>query len=286
MNLGRSNLYRSLVTAVALLIVACSWYPPIQDLANEQVDAGLKRAVVSFASARALNAAISVLQGTAVSAQPLGVGITFTLGEVLDPINDLVERFSEWMLIASVAFGVQKMLLLIGSHWAVSALVSAFAVLWALLFVYRRAPLWLSRLLVVLLMVRFAVPAVTLGSDFVFRQMLADDYAQSQAYLELAARQVDQRAQEASMVQPPGTDRSLWDKLKEGASAVASSIRFDEIRKSAEQLPNRVTTLIAIFFLQTILIPVVLLWALYRIAVAMTRGSGSHPREADAATAT
>jgi hypothetical protein len=88
------------------------------------------------------------------------------------------------------------------------------------------------------------------------------------------------------MVQPPGTDRSLWDKLKEGASAVASSIRFDEIRKSAEQLPNRVTTLIAIFFLQTILIPVVLLWALYRIAVATTRGSGSHPRETAIATAT
>ena len=284
MNLSRTNLNRALVALAALLIVACSWYPPVQDLANDQVDAGLKRAVVSFASARALNAAISVLQGTAVSAQPLGVGVTFTLGEVLDPINDLVERFSEWMLIASVAFGVQKMLLLIGSHWAVSALVSALAVLWALLFVYRRAPLWLSRLLVVLLMIRFAIPVVTLGSDFVFRQMLADDYAQSQAYLELAARQVDRQAQEASKVQPPGTDRSLWDKLKEGASAVASSISFDEIRKSAEQLPDRVITLIAIFFLQTILIPLVLLWALYRIAVAMTRGTGRHPRAADTAT--
>ena len=281
MNLSRTNLNRALVALAALLIVACSWYPPVQDLANDQVDAGLKRAVVSFASARALNAAISVLQGTAVSAQPLGVGVTFTLGEVLDPINDLVERFSEWMLIASVAFGVQKMLLLIGSHWAVSALVSALAVLWALLFVYRRSPLWLSRLLVVLLMVRFAIPVVTLGSDFVFRQILADDYAQSQAYLELAARQVDQQAQEASKV-PPGADRSLWDKLKEGASAVASSISFDEIRKSAEQLPDRVVTLIAIFFLQTILIPLVLLWALYRIAIAMTRGTGRHPRVTDA----
>jgi hypothetical protein len=269
--------YRALAALAALLIVACSWYPPIQQVANEQVDAGLKRAVVSFASARALNAAISVLQGTSVSAQPLGVGVTFTLGEVLDPINDLVERFSEWMLIASVAFGVQKMLLLIGSHWAVSALVSALAVWWAVLFVYRRAPPWLSRLLVVLLMVRFAIPAVTLGSDFVFRQMLADDYAQSQAYLELAARQVDQQAQEASRL-PPGADRSLWEKLKEGASAVASSIRFDEIRKSAEGLPERIVTLIAIFFLQTILIPVALLWALYRIAVALGRGSGARPR--------
>lgn len=272
---------------LALLAIAAlvTWVSPLDQPATEGVEAGLQRAFVTFAAARGLNAAISVAQGTEFTFG-VGASATFSVGEVLDPINDLVERFSEWMLIASVAFGVQKMLLLIGSHWAVSALVSAFAVLWALLFVYRRAPLWLSRLLVVLLMVRFAVPAVTLGSDFVFRQMLADDYAQSQAYLELAARQVDQRAQEASTIQPPGTDRSLWDKLKEGASAVASSIRFDEIRKSAEQLPNRVITLIAIFFLQTILIPVVLLWALYRIAVAMTRGSSSHPREADAATAT
>ena len=32
-----------------------------------------------------------------------GVGVTLTLGEVLDPVNDLVEQFSSLMLAAAVA---------------------------------------------------------------------------------------------------------------------------------------------------------------------------------------
>ena len=52
-------------------IVLCSWLGPLDTPATEQVDAGLKRALISFATARALNGVISVVQGTQVSAQPL-----------------------------------------------------------------------------------------------------------------------------------------------------------------------------------------------------------------------
>ena len=62
---------------VAIVIVAamvvCAWLGPLEAAANRQIDAGLKRALVSFAVARSLNAIISVAQGTQVSVQPLGV---------------------------------------------------------------------------------------------------------------------------------------------------------------------------------------------------------------------
>lgn len=288
-----SNLYRSVIALIAVLIIVCSWYEPLQDVANEQVDAGLRRAVTSFASARALNAGISILQGTELSAQPLGVGITVTVGEALDPVNDLVERFSEWMLIASVAFGVQKMLLLIGSHWVISLIVSALATAWALLHVYHRRLPWLSRVLIVLVLVRFAIPAATLGSDLVFNQILAADYTANQEFLELTQEQIDQRANqverhaqqaEKRAQESPNTDetglttifnvRELWNAAKGWASTVSPpipSIHFDDIAKISEQLPDRVITLIAIFFMQTLLLPLVLLWALYRIAISMIR---------------
>jgi len=98
------------------LAALVAWYRPLQDVANAQVDAGLKRALISFASARALNAVISVIQGTEFSIQPIGVGVTLTSGQVLDPVNDLIEQFSTLMVVASVAFGVQKVLLAIGAH--------------------------------------------------------------------------------------------------------------------------------------------------------------------------
>ena len=42
-------------------IVVCSWLGPLDAPATEQVDAGLKRALISFATARALNGVISEL---------------------------------------------------------------------------------------------------------------------------------------------------------------------------------------------------------------------------------
>ena len=115
-----------------LLLVAIlflSWTSPLDAMSTEQVDAGLKRALVTFATARMLNAVISVAQGTDVAIEPAGIGVKFAPGEILDPINDLVEKFSTLMLFASIAFGIQKILINLGGHWAVSATLSAAVVL-------------------------------------------------------------------------------------------------------------------------------------------------------------
>ena len=61
---------RQVVLAIGMaIIVLCSWLGPLDTPATEQVDAGLKRALVSFATTRALNGVISVVQGTEISAQ-------------------------------------------------------------------------------------------------------------------------------------------------------------------------------------------------------------------------
>lgn len=99
-----------------LLVVAVvfSWTRPLDATALTEVDEGFQRALASYAIARTLNAVISVAQGTEVSLQ-VGVGATFAPGQVLDPLNDLVEQFGDWMLAASVAFGIMHVLLEISS---------------------------------------------------------------------------------------------------------------------------------------------------------------------------
>src|SRR5690606_26053853 len=104
---------------------------PLDNAATQQVNAGLQRALVSFATARALNAVISAAQGTEVSVQPLGVGLNFAPGQLLDPVNDLVEQFANLMLMASVAFGVQKILIVMGAYWLISLAFTAVALGWA-----------------------------------------------------------------------------------------------------------------------------------------------------------
>lgn len=59
-----NNVKRYVLLALLLVAVVCSWLQPLDHMAKEQAQAGLKRAVASFATARALNAVISVVQGT------------------------------------------------------------------------------------------------------------------------------------------------------------------------------------------------------------------------------
>jgi len=279
-NAEAGGVQRVVVAVLVVLTALCAWYEPLQKTADAQVDAGLKRALVSFASARTLNAAISVLQGTEFSVEPVGVGVTLAPGQVLDPINDLVEQFSTIMLVASVAFGVQKVLLAIGAHVVISILVTSIAILWAGLYCFRQAPSWLSRLLVILLMIRFAFPVVTVGSDIIFQQFLAKDYDEYQVGLDVTSEELRNLTpvtptaeQTANVPEEAIEERRWWEHLKDRAKQVFSLPRLDlqAIMASVESVPERILKLIVIFLMQTIIIPIALLWGLYKLAFGVAR---------------
>ncbi len=75
----------AMLVLVALLALV-SWSTPLDSAAEERVDSMLTRALVTFATARALDGVISVLQSGQVGAQ-VGVGMSIQPGELLDPIE-------------------------------------------------------------------------------------------------------------------------------------------------------------------------------------------------------
>lgn len=303
------SLLKLATIALVLLFIGLSWSKDIGDMANAQVDSGLKRSLVSFASARALNAVISVVQGTEVVIHPLGVGITLTLGQVLDPINDLVEQFSSIMLLASVAFGIQKLLLSVASTWVVSAVVTGVALAWAWLYWLNRAPEGLSRLLVVLIFLRLVMPVTLIGSAYVYDKFSASDYQASLLALDqtstaLKDLNAEVASQPAAKVTKPSAipspsasaqasskpvaapaERGVFsgamdaltgakdavvaakDKVSEAFDVSANRVqaKFEGIRAIAEQTAERMINLIVLFLMQTIVVPFILLFVLYRL---------------------
>jgi len=101
------------------------------------VQAGLKRALATYAVARTINGVVSVVQETGVAVQPGGFGMTFAPGQLLDPINDLVEQVSSVMLAVSVSYGIQLLLLHLGRSILVSAVVTG-AILGCVVLWWRR----------------------------------------------------------------------------------------------------------------------------------------------------
>lgn len=257
--------HRALLLAVLGVVAATAWLGPLDDAATRQVDTGLKRALASFAAARTLNAVISVAQGTEVAVQPAGVGVTFTPGQVLDPINDLVEQFSTLMLAASVSFGIQRALIAAGGHVAVSVLLIVVALAWAGVHWRRRPPpVWLNRLLIGMLLLRFAVPVVALASEAGFRAFLADDYATGQARIELSANQFSTLSAPADAARP---DESVAERMKRWWSQSTDvGQRFEEMKQVAARTVEHIVKLIVVFLMQTLVLPLLLMWALFRLS--------------------
>jgi hypothetical protein len=125
-----------LLTVVLVLGCLLAFPSPLDHKSMNNINDSLDRALKSFALARSLNAVISAAQGTEISVEPLGLGVTFTPGQVLDPINDLIERFSWVMLASSTSIGIQKIFLEISTHPAIKqVLIFIFLVTLALVWI-------------------------------------------------------------------------------------------------------------------------------------------------------
>jgi hypothetical protein len=258
----KSGIARVLLLSFLVLVLAGAWYKPLEGIATPQIDAGLNRALISFATARTLNAIISTIQSTELSFQPLGVGTSFAPGQILRPINELIAQFAELMLAASIAFGVMKVLISIGSFWVISLLMSAFALSWGW-FRWRgqQAPIWIERLLFVLLFVRFAMPLVTVGSDAVFQRFMQDDYTKSQKAIEGNRGELMTLA---PTIDESNTGKGFVEQIKTWWSNVNLVEWLKKLKQVANQVADHIVKLIVVFLMQTLVIPLLLFWALYR----------------------
>jgi hypothetical protein len=262
---------------VALLAVA-AWFRPLDDAAGEHLDRGMTAAFAAFATARALNGVISLVQSAQVSAQ-FGVGMSVAPGELLDPVNDLIERFSDAMLAATVAFGVQKVLLAVGGHWVVALLLGAASLAWAgLAIAGRPSPRWLLRAVALLLLARFAVPVAAVGTDLLARTFLASQQQASNQAIEALtgeARVVAQGgpgapAGTAGNGEPGAANPSLREWWARG---VELGPRIEALARTAGRLAEHVTQLIVVFLLQTLLFPLALAWGMWRAVQSAFRAA-------------
>jgi ABC-type multidrug transport system fused ATPase/permease subunit len=257
--------------ALLALMLAAAFLKPIDTSSESQIDSALTRALIGFGIARTLNGVISVAQGTEFAVQPAGVGVNFSPGEILDPINDLVERFSWVMLVATSSLGIQKILLDVSSWIGVSFMLAGAALFWLLTRMQSGAASSLarfaSRLLLVMLLVRFLVPLGAIANDWVYRQFLQPQFEASSQQLEAASERIREISARQSEVQE--APESLRQRARNFYQSMTSKFDFEgmlqDYRASAEDVSEHAVNLIVVFLLQTILFPLVFLYIVYRV---------------------
>lgn len=260
---------RWILSLLLLLTAVLSVTPVLDERAAADYEQVFQRAFVTFALARTINGVISVLQGTEIALQPAGVGVTLTPGEILDPVNDLVERFSWIMMGATISLGVQNVLLDISAWWVVQALVSALAA-WLLIRVwYPGQGVQLNRVLFrrvfpLLLFIRFAVPVMLIANDMLYQQFLEQRYQQSTEIVTEAGRELEQIQAQVQAEDPPGEDAGMLDAITRAWSDTVDSMdlsgKLQRIKTRAAEVIEHLIQLSVVFVLQTALLPVTFLW--------------------------
>jgi len=254
------------LTVLAVVAVAVALAGVLDAPSRNYAEAAFARALVTFALARTLDSVISVAQGTEVAVEPAGVGVNFALGQALDPINDLIERFSAAMLVATSSLGLQGVLLRMSAWWVTDialVLAAAFTIVavWWPRLSFGASRNAAARVLAIAVFVRFAVPVFVIGSNMVFDAFLAAEHQAANEALMSTAEEIEEITEQAA---PPPENRSLTERLE---GFVDDSIRALDVRPRLQSLSDRVSNaveqivnLIVIFALETILLPLAFLW--------------------------
>ena len=238
--------------------------------ADAYLDRTMKKALVTFAVVRGINAVISVIQESDLAVSPAGVGMTIAVGEILDPVNDLIERFSWVMLASTTSLGVQRILMNIAA-WL------GFRVLLSLSMLAILAGLWLPRLfrsdmkslgyrlVIVSILIRFCIPVVAIATSQIDTLFLNKPYTQASQNLEQARNEIE----EGEITGDAAGDEKILGKIRNYFEGIKDAVnlerRIQTVKETVSHYIEYIVDLIVVFTLQTILIPLLILWILARL---------------------
>ncbi|HIP20006.1 MAG TPA: hypothetical protein EYG70_02655 [Sulfurimonas sp.] len=259
------------VTVFIIIVLVLSLSFEVDKYALTLEDEAFNRALVSFGLAKGLNAVISLLQGTELSFTPIGVGLNFSVGEVLDPFNDMVERFSWIMLAATVSIGIQKIILTLSATifmqvaFAVSISASLF-LLWSKTIQIHSFTSFIFKSFLLLLVLRFSAIIFMLFVSLIHTSVLEVEYKQANKIVQETKIQLDSLNQQNQTLAREQKEDGFFSGLSSKYDAVFEKLNIEEklhsLETSIDTASNNIITLITIFIVETILMPLLYFWLL------------------------
>lgn len=178
-----------LTVVMIVVLIVVSWFGVIDDISQAYLNESLIQASVAFAIARAINAIISVIQSLDLSV----VFLSISPGEVLDPINDLVEQFSTLMKYAIGSLLIQQLLLQVVSDtiFKVAVTVLGVAIAVSVMLKNQTAFRYLYRPFVFVVFLRFLIVLSVLANGIVDRLFLSEEANENVAALEVYPARIE-----------------------------------------------------------------------------------------------
>ena len=257
------------LTLFLLFLLLLSLSFSVDESAMQLQDEALKRSFAAFGLAKALNAVISLLQGTELSFAPVGIGLTFSIGEVLDPFNDMIERFSWVMLFATVSLSIQKLLLILSAKAFLQVAFGAsvaitLLLLWMKKFQNAQLLSYSLKLLLLLLLLRFSAVVFVYSSESLYASLLQKEYESASKVVESTRKKLEDLENKNRIVISSQKDMSFFDGVGSKYDKILENLNISKqlsaMEESIEEASLNMVKLITIFVVQSMLMPLLYLW--------------------------
>lgn len=281
MNFIKDN-YPKVIITVFLILLAFFSVSKLFDafsfdtFGEKYTEEGFTRSLAAFGIAKGLNGLISVVQGTEVAVEPIGVGVILTPGQILDPVNDLIERFSWVMLICTTSLGIQSVLLTMFSSFYFSIAVAATLICIAL-FIWNdqttttKLKNILYRFAAFLIILRFFIPLMAITNEGLYKAFLEPTYIESKSQLEQSNTTIANLS-DNQKINNEAIDKSWYEVMNSSIDSVMDSIDVDkyyqQLKVEADNLTGHIIDLIIVFTMQTILFPLIFIWLSMKLVKA------------------
>ena len=263
------------ILIITVCILTLTGSKAIEDKSTAYLNSTLKKASISFAGARAVNALVSVAQEikTGGAVKLLGTGVSGEISPLawLDPLNDLVERFSMVMLASCISIGIQMFLNQSLPWLSLMVLLPATGCLLLLSLLLKTVGSQSSqlffragaKLLLITLTLTIMIPAMAVVNNATYTLFLSDKY------------------EAASVSLSQDTDDMARSTSNTGLVETVTDMKYKAVKLKikAENMISHILDLIVVFIIQTIFLPLVMLWLFSRSLTAIVRGRGAIPFE-------
>ncbi|WP_066350260.1 hypothetical protein [Aliarcobacter skirrowii] len=257
-----NNFGKISILILSIFIIFASSSVVVNESAKDVIDKSFNQALIVFGSAKALNAVISLAQGTEINLPFVVVAI----GEVLDPINDLVEQFSLIMLASLVSLGIQKILLNFVSNdffnltFIISILV--FNIFLFLKFKNIESIKNMAlKLTLFLLFLRFSIPFVAYLNQYSYDYFIKPQYNIEQ--LNETILNTKDEISKINLESVEEKESGFFEKFRQKFDMTFYEKKVDEYKDAVDSSSDNIVDLIIVFIFQTILLPLFYLFVFY-----------------------
>ncbi|AXX84713.1 hypothetical protein [Aliarcobacter skirrowii] len=257
-----NNFGKISILILSIFIIFASSSVVVNESAKDVIDKSFNQALIVFGSAKALNAVISLAQGTEINLPFVVVAV----GEVLDPINDLVEQFSLIMLASLVSLGIQKILLNFVSNdffnltFIISILV--FNIFLFLKFKNIESIKNMAlKLTLILLFLRFSIPFVAYLNEYSYDYFIKPQYNIEQ--LNETILNTKDEISKINLESVEEKESGFFEKFRQKFDMTFYEKKVDEYKDAVDSSSDNIVDLIIVFIFQTILLPLFYLFVFY-----------------------